>query len=330
MSASQFEAQLNASIGNVVFGAQALIRQLSIALIAGGHVLLEGVPGVGKTLLAKTLAQAIGGHFRRIQCTADLMPSDITGVHVFKPNTGEFELAPGPIFGNVVLVDEINRTGPKTQSALLEAMEERQVTIDRKRYSLPADFFLIASQNPHEFEGTYPLPESQLDRFLLKLNVPYPDPQTEASILRRYDQPGGGHNAQAVQALSADSLNLARQDVQQVQVSDAIYDYATRLARASREDARVALGLSTRGALALMRSARVLAALQRRQFVLPDDLKQLLPSVLEHRIVLNPEASLDGSSATAVVADLLIQVAAPRAETAPTMAESQNRLVPEA
>ncbi len=312
MSAIEFESELFGRISTVVFGADRLVRHLAIALIAGGHVLLEGVPGIGKTLLAKTLAQAIGGHFRRVQCTADLMPSDITGVHIYKPQTGEFELNPGPIFGNVLLVDEINRTGPKTQSALLEAMEERQVSIDRRRYSLPADFFLIASQNPHEFEGTYPLPESQLDRFLMKLTVPYPTADVEAQILRKYDQPGGGHNAVAVQPMAAGALAAARAAVANVQVSDAIYDYATRLARASREDARVALGLSTRGSLALMRCARVLAALEKRSFVLPDDLKQLLPSVLEHRLVLNPDAALDGVSQISIVEQLLSQVPAPR------------------
>ncbi len=322
MQVQHFEAELLKRIGGVVFGAQALVRQLSIALLAGGHVLLEGVPGVGKTLLAKTLAGALGGHFRRIQCTADLMPSDITGVHVFRPNKGEFELVPGPIFGNVVLVDEINRTGPKTQSALLEAMEERQVSIDRKRYSLPDDFFLIASQNPHEFEGTYPLPESQLDRFLMKLDVPYPDPVTEAQILRTYDQPGGGHSAVAVEPMPVDSIKLARAELKGVQVSEAVYDYAIRLSQASRVDPRVALGLSTRGALALMRCARVRAALEGRNHVLPDDLKALLPNVLAHRLVLKPEAGLEGASAMQVVTQVLNKVPAPRENPAPIVAES--------
>jgi MoxR-like ATPase len=314
MNAIEFEQQLQQRIGQVVFGVDAMVRNLTVALIAGGHVLLEGVPGVGKTLLAKTLAQALGGHFRRIQCTADLMPSDITGVHVYRQAKGEFELIPGPIFGNVVLVDEINRTGPKTQSALLEAMEERQVSIDRKRYGLPEDFFLIASQNPHEFEGTYPLPESQLDRFLMKLDAVYPDSAVEAQILRTYDQPGGGHSGQAFAAITAGAVAQARASVKAVQVSDAIYDYAVRLARASREDARVALGLSTRGSLALMRCARVLASLQNRNFVLPDELKALLPQVLTHRLVLKPEASLDGATPAQVVADLLAQVPAPRSD----------------
>ena len=313
MQAKEFESLLLSRVGAVVFGADALVRQLSIALIAGGHVLLEGVPGIGKTLLAKTLAQALGGHFRRVQCTADLMPSDITGIHIYRQQREEFELIPGPIFGNVVLVDEINRTGPKTQSALLEAMEERQVTIDRRRYALPEDFFLIASQNPHEFEGTYPLPESQLDRFLLKIEVPYPEPAVEMQILRAYDKPGGGHHAGQIEALPADALKQARADVvANVQISDAVYDYVTRLAVASRNDSRVALGLSTRGALALMRCARVLSALDGRTFVLPDDIKALLPAVLGHRLVLKPEASVEGLSSTALVQNLMEQVPAPR------------------
>lgn len=315
MNAIEFETQLQARIGQVVFGVEGMVRNLTIALIAGGHVLLEGVPGVGKTLLAKTLAQAIGGHFRRIQCTADLMPSDITGVHVYRQEKGEFELIPGPIFGNVVLVDEVNRTGPKTQSALLEAMEERQVSIDRKRYGLPEDFFLIASQNPHEFEGTYPLPESQLDRFLMKLDSVYPESAVEAKILRTYDQPGGGHSGAKFDVLPTGALARARESVKTVQVSDAIYDYAVRLARASREDARVALGLSTRGSLALMRCARVLAALGGRDYVLPDDLKALLPQVLTHRLVLEPQASLEGVNPAGIVSELLTSVPAPREQS---------------
>jgi MoxR-like ATPase len=312
--AAQFEAALRTHIDRQVFGSHAIIRSLTIALIAGGHVLLEGVPGVGKTLLAKTLAQAIGGHFRRVQCTADLMPSDITGVHVYRQAKGEFELIPGPIFGNVVLVDEINRTGPRTQSALLEAMEERQVSIDRKRYQLPDDFFLIASQNPHEFEGTYPLPESQLDRFLFKLNMGYPEASIEKQILQTYDQPGGGHvgSQSASSALGSDQLKLARDVARSVQVSDAVYDYAVRLAQATREDSRVALGLSTRGSLALMRCARVLAALEQRDYVLPDDLKALVPSVMAHRLILKGDAGLSGTTEADIVQSILQSTPAPR------------------
>lgn len=314
-SAIAFESHLQTMVGQTVFGAAPLVRKLTIALIAGGHVLLEGVPGIGKTLLAKTLAGALGGQFRRVQCTADLMPSDITGVHIYKPNSGEFEFAPGPIFGSVVLVDEINRTGPKTQSALLEAMEERQVSIDRKRYALPENFFLMASQNPHEFAGTYPLPESQLDRFLLKLEIGYPTHEVEMQILQTYDQPGGGHSRTAQSSiLPADALKAAREDVRDISISPAVYDYAVRLAQATRAHASVALGLSTRGTLALMRCARVLAALNRRRFVLPDDMKALFPDVLGHRLQLQADAVADGVDTQALLKTLLESVAAPREE----------------
>ena len=191
--AQELKQQLETNFSKVIYGLEPTIHGLTLALIAQGQVLLEGVPGLGKTLLAKTLAQMLSGKFKRIQCTADMMPSDLTGIHVYNANKHCFELIPGPLFADVVLVDEINRTGPKTQSALLQAMEEGSITIDRETYELAPDFFIIASQNSHEFEGTYPLPESQLDRFLLRLQLAYPDRDCEKQILAAYDRPGGGH-----------------------------------------------------------------------------------------------------------------------------------------
>ncbi len=313
--ARQLEAELNARLGRVVFGMEEIIRGLCLALIARGHVLIEGVPGVGKTLLARTLSGAIGGNFRRIQGTSDLMPSDITGVHVFNPQTRTFEFVRGPLFADVLLVDEINRTGPKTQSALLEAMQEGTVTIDRESYTLPEEFFVVAAQNPHEFEGTYPLPESQLDRFLLRLELGYPMPEKEGSVLRAYDGPERWVDAHALEqrdALGGALLRSAREQMAGIHVSDAVYDYVIRLATASREHPHVSLGLSTRGALSLMRCARAKAALVDQAFVTPDDIKAVAPAVVGHRLILTADARLEGIGPADVVTDVLSTVDVPR------------------
>src|SRR5215469_697549 len=258
---NQLHETLARELGGVVMGAEAVVPSLVIALVARGHVLVQGVPGLGKTLLAKTLARVLGGDFRRIQGTADLMPSDIIGVHVFDEAARNFVFRPGPLFADVVLVDEINRAGPKTQSALLEAMEERQVSVERTAWQLPADFLVIATQNPREFEGTYPLPESQLDRFMLRIDMDYPERAAEADILARY----GGVNVAAqaalaeVSALSRSLLAEARAEVEQVHVAEALSGYVLDLVRASREHPRLTLGLSTRAALALLKAARIAA-----------------------------------------------------------------------
>ena len=310
----QLQATLARELGGVVIGAEAAVPSLVIALVSRGHVLVQGVPGLGKTLLAKTLARTLGGNFKRIQGTADLMPSDITGVHVFDEAQRTFVFRPGPLFADVVLVDEINRAGPKTQSALLEAMEERQVSIERAAWQLPEDFLVIATQNPREFEGTYPLPESQLDRFMLRIDMDYPAREAEADILTRY----GGVTAAAQAALGAVTvlerrlLSEARAEADRIRVAEGLVAYVLDLARASREHARLTLGVSTRGALALVKAARITAGLRGGEFVTPDDVKDAAASVLAHRLVLTPEAALEGTSDAEVVRALLAETPVPR------------------
>jgi MoxR-like ATPase len=304
---------LATELGRVVVGAQSSIRALLIALLARGHVLVQGVPGLGKTLLAKSLAQALGGEFKRIQGTPDLMPSDIIGVHVYDERERSFLFRPGPLFADVVLVDEINRAGPKTQSALLEAMEERQVSVERSVFALPSDFMVLATQNPREFEGTYPLPESQLDRFMLRIDVDYPARDAEAQVLERY---GGGALAaptlDAVGRLDRAVLDAARAELAEIHVAAALHEYVLELARASRAHPRLLLGLSTRGALALLRAARIAAGLRGAEFVTPDDVKEVAVQVFAHRLVLTPEAMLDGARDVDVVRGLLADTAVPR------------------
>ena len=313
-SAQKLEQELQDRLGDAVFGVERIVHGLCLALVAGGHVLLEGVPGLGKTLLARTLAANRGGRFKRIQCTSDLMPSDITGVHVFNSDNRSFEFIPGPLFADVVLVDEINRTSPKTQSALLEAMEEGTVTIDRETYSLPENHFVIASQNPHEFEGTYPLPESQLDRFLIRLQMDYPAQAMEQRVLKSYDHSAGKRRATPeVQApIDAALVEQARGEANAMHVSDVIYDYVGAVATASRAHPHVSLGLSTRGALAVMRCARVEATLRGAEFVTPDDVKTVTRAVVNHRLILSPDASLEGVRGEDVVDAVLDQVPVPR------------------
>ncbi len=313
-SIRELQSLLERELARVVVGAQSAARALAIALTARGHVLVQGVPGLGKTLLAKTLARTLGGDFKRIQGTPDLMPSDIIGVPVFDEAQRGFVFRPGPLFADVVLVDEINRAGPKTQSALLEAMEERQVSVEREVRPLPADFLVIATQNPREFEGTYPLPESQLDRFMLRIEMDYPAREAEVEILARY---GGVASAapttlESVTALPRALLAQARLEVERIHVAEALGGYVLDLARASRTHARLSLGLSTRGALALLRAARITAGLRGGDFVTPDDVKEPAVWVMAHRLVLTPEAALEGTTETEVVRQLLAETPVPR------------------
>jgi MoxR-like ATPase len=307
----ELELRLQEALGLSVIGLKSVIRALTIAVIARGHVLLQGPPGLGKTLLSKSLAAGLGGTFRRVQGTADLMPSDIIGVHVFDTAKREFEFRPGPLFADVLLVDEINRASPKTQSALLEAMEERQVTVERSSYPLPEHFLVIATQNPGDFEGTYPLPESQLDRFMLRIDMTYPSREDETAILARYAALSGPEKKSPFVVPPA-TLEAARASVDEVHVAPELLAYVLDLAMASRQHAHLALGLSTRGALAVVRAARIAAALRGSSFAAPDDVKAVLPLVISHRLVLAPEAMLEGVTAQAIVQRMLEQVAVPR------------------
>jgi MoxR-like ATPase len=310
------EQALQGLLGATVIGMERVIRSLTIAIVARGHVLVQGAPGLGKTLLSKTLASALGGSFKRIQGTADLMPSDIIGVHVYDSSRNEFVFRPGPLFAEVLLFDEINRAGPKTQSALLEAMEERQVSVERKQYRLPANFLVIATQNPRDFEGTYPLPESQLDRFTLRIELSYTAREHELKVLERYGAIEAQNVATTAAApapvVTAQLLQAARQQADTIHVAESVAAYVLDIAKASRENTQLTLGLSTRGALALLRSARIAAGLRGAQFVSPDDVKSVAPQVMAHRLMLSSEAMLEGTTELAVTERLLEQVAVPR------------------
>ncbi len=315
MQVHEVYAALRAEAAKVLVGQEQVFELLVVSLLAGGHVLLEGVPGTAKTLAAKTLAALTAGRFQRVQFTPDLLPSDILGTNVFHVASGEFRLRRGPIFCDVLLADEINRAPAKTQSALLEAMEERQATIDGERHPLPPTFLVVATQNPVEYEGTYPLPEAQLDRFLFKVLVPYGDLATEREVLRRYDRGFDPHDLLAAglrPVLDQAGLLACRRAVHAVTVDEALVDYTARVVRATRETPDLVLGSSIRGAIALLVGAKALAALRGRSYVVPDDVKELARPALRHRVLLQPEAEIQGLTADDVIDRVLGRVEVPR------------------
>ena len=307
--------QMRSEADRVIVNQEEPFLLLLVALFTGGHVLLEGVPGTAKTLMAKTLAHLVQARFGRIQFTPDLMPSDILGTSVFDVTTGKFNLKKGPIFTQILLADEINRAPAKTQSALLETMEERQVTLEGERFAMEPPFMVIATQNPIEYEGTYPLPEAQLDRFLFKVLVPYSDAAAEIEVLRRFHQGFDPHDlamSGLTPVLSAQQVAEARQAIQAVVVEEGILTYIVQVAAASRRSPDLTLGASTRAATHVLLSAKTYAAVQGRDFVIPDDVKFVTPPVYRHRILLKPEAEIEGLDADAVVRRLLNQVEVPR------------------
>ncbi|ALF55150.1 magnesium chelatase [Nostoc piscinale CENA21] len=278
----QIEA-LTQNLALTIVGKTEAIRLVLVALLSGGHALLEDVPGVGKTLLAKSLARSLDGKFQRLQCTPDLLPTDITGTNIWNPKTGEFTFLPGPVFANVLLADEINRATPRTQSALLEVMEENQVTIDGVSRSVPQPFFVIATQNPIEYQGTFPLPEAQMDRFMLSLSLGYPSAQEELQMLQNLQQ--GMNVAELQPCISLAELQQLRQICSQVRVEASLQEYILELVRATRHDEEITLGVSPRGTVALQKATQALAFISGRDYAIPDDVKFLVPYVLCHRLI---------------------------------------------
>jgi MoxR-like ATPase len=303
------------NVEKVIIGKRQVIHLIILALLTEGHVLIEDVPGVGKTMLARAIAKSIGCSFRRIQFTPDMLPSDITGVSVFNQKTREFEFRPGPVMANIVLADEINRATPKTQSALLEAMEERQITVDGVTYALESPFLVFATQNPIEYEGTFPLPEAQVDRFMMRVSLGYPAEEQEIAILdaQRYDHP----IRHLEQVIALDELMAAQEHVKHVYVSDLMKEYIVHLVGETRRHPDVYLGASPRGSLALYKTARALAATMGRDFVIPDDIKALAVPTLAHRLILSPSARLKNVDQETIIQEILDSVPVPGTRVAP-------------
>ena len=313
-SAFQLIEQGRAQIGRIIAGQQKLIDQALLTLLCGGHALIEGVPGVAKTLAVKSLARFLGLDFRRVQGTPDMMPADILGTTVFSPKTSEFSLHKGPVFTQFLLADEINRMPPRTQAALLESMEERQVTMDGEGHPLDPYFTVFATMNPLEFEGTYPLPEAQLDRFLMKIRVPYPGLEDERTILQRHHSSVEPKDLELTPLAPVDQALLAqaRREIRAVRIEPALFDYLLAIVRRTRDWPALALGASPRATASLMLVAKAYAASDGRDFLIPDDVKQAAIPVLRHRLVLRPEAELEGFDTDKVVGDILTATALPK------------------
>lgn len=308
-------AHIRNELGKVVVGQDDVIEQILVAILAEGHALLEGVPGTAKTLIVKTLARIIGARFSRIQFTPDLMPSDITGTNIFNMQTSEFKLRPGPIFTDILLADEINRTPPKTQSALLEAMEERQATIDGKRYKLSPLFTVLATENPIEYEGTYPLPEAQLDRFLMKILIDYPQMEEELEVISRWDAGFNSRHLEEIEINKLENPNAiaeARSEVKNMKTEAGIQKYIVEIVHKTRNHPTILYGASPRASVALLLCSKALAAIRGRDFSTPDDVRDVSMPVLRHRLALRAEAELDGATADAVISDIIKTVEIPR------------------
>ncbi len=314
-SVAEAAQRIYSEVAKAIVGQEQAVEQVLVAFLADGHVLLEGVPGLAKTLLVRSLSHALDLQFTRIQFTPDLMPSDVIGTIVFDPRNADFTLRKGPVFTSVLLADEINRTPPKTQAALLEAMEERQTTIDSQRHELPYPFIVFATQNPIEFEGTYPLPEAQQDRFLLKIVLTSPRPEAEVDVMKRYHTGFRSQNlgeAGIKPVLGADELRTLRQEVNAVTVEDKIFNYIYEIVSATRASNDILVGASPRAGLALVSASKALAAIRNRNFVIPDDVKELAVPVLRHRVMLRPETEIEGLTVDQVLTAMVDNQVVPR------------------
>ncbi len=306
---------IKSNLQKTIFGQETVVDQLLTAFLAGGHALLEGIPGLGKTLLARTLAKLVDAKYRRIQFTPDLLPSDIIGATIFNAQTTAFSFQRGPVFTEILLADEINRTPPKSQAALLEAMEERQVTVAGVKKALPELFFVVATQNPIEYEGTYPLPETQLDRFMFKIVVDYPPAEAELEVLRKY---AAGHELRDVDTfvpnavLSKEEVLLFRKETLKVTVKEEMLEYIRKIVAASRDTVYVQLGASPRASVSMLKAARALAAIRGMDFVTPEEIKDIAPATLRHRVILRPEALIDGLNTDYFIQTILNRVPVPR------------------